>query len=444
MPWQYTSPPGLASPPANWLPGTVTPIPDDTVAPNGSSGAARAAASPSLALSKGILASVVFVGAIAPLATDMYVPAFPLVATELGAGATQVQLTLTTFFVGMALGQLVGGPVSDQRGRRTPLLLSLVVLTLASVACALSPSIGLMMALRFVQGLSGGWAMVTARAIVVDLARGVQLVKALNVIAGVGGIAPIVGPLLGGLILQFSHWRVSFVLVAALSAAMVVAVAVAVPETLPRERRRSGELRELAHAARQVVGNRRFVAYLVVMAFSMGVIFAYVATSAFILQSMNGLSPMLYSVDFAANAVGLTLAMLAASRLAGRVPTRTLILTGLVATGAVGLALLIASLSGGMPLLVALVGFFVLMSAQGLVGPNAGALASNEVPEHAGTGSAVLGFLQWCMAGVIAPVAGLGGERSALPMAVIIVVLTAVSLVAMAVTRSPGLPQRLR
>ena len=131
-----------------------------------------------------------FVGGIAPLATDMYVPAFPLVAADLDASATQVQLTLTTFFVGMALGQLIGGPISDQRGRRTPLLAALVVLTIASLVCAWSPSIAIMLAARFVQGFAGGWAMVIARAIVVDLATGVHLVRSLNVVAGGGRDRP--------------------------------------------------------------------------------------------------------------------------------------------------------------------------------------------------------------------------------------------------------------
>ena len=143
-------------------------------------------------LTGAILATVVFVGGIAPLATDMYVPAFPLVASDLHASASQVQLSLTTFFVGMALGQLIGGPVSDQRGRRKPLLAALILLTLASLACAWSPSIPVMLAARFVQGLAGGWAMVIARAVVVDLASGVHLVRSLNVVAGVGGIAPVV------------------------------------------------------------------------------------------------------------------------------------------------------------------------------------------------------------------------------------------------------------
>ena len=382
-------------------------------------------------LTRTVLATVILVSTIAPLATDMYVPAFPQVGADLAGTATQVQLTLTTFFVGMALGQLIGGPFSDARGRRGPLLLALIVLTVASIGCAFSPSITVMMAARFVQGLSGGWAMVTARAVVVDLTRGPQLVRRLNLVAGVGGIAPIVGPLIGAVILQLSHWRVSFWVVAALGALMIVAVAVGIPESLPADRRHRGGLAQLGRAARQVVGRRGFVGYLVVMAFSMGVTFAYVATSAFILQSMNGLSPIMYSLDFAANAVGLALATLLAARLAGRVATRTVITVGLAVTGAAGVLLLVGALWWGTPLIVAVVAFFLLMSAQGLIGPNAGALASAKVPEHPGTGSAVLGFSQWCMAGVVAPIAGLGGEHTAKPMALIILVLVGASVAAL-------------
>jgi MFS transporter, DHA1 family, multidrug resistance protein len=391
----------------------------------------EAAAAPGARLSKALLANVVLLTMIAPLATDMYVPAFPMVGSDLGATATEVQLTLTTYFVGMALGQLVGGSVSDQRGRRRPLLASLVVMMLASALCAFSPSISVMMAARLVQGFSGGWAMVIARSLLVDLASGPRLVKALNLVQGIAGIAPIVGPLLGALILQLSHWRMSFWLLAIWSAAMLVTVAVAVPESLPVDERHSGGLRSLRAAAGQVLRSPGFVGYLVVMAFSMGVTFAYVATSAFVLQSMNGLSPMTYSIDFAANAVGLTLATLVAARLAGKVPTRTVIATGLTATAAAGLLLLIGALWFDMPLWVAVVGFFVLMSAQGLVGPNAGALASGQVPDHPGTGSSILGFLQWCTAGVIAPIAGLGGAQTAVPMAVIVLTLVAISFAAL-------------
>lgn len=288
-----------------------------------------------------------------------------------------------------------------------------------------------MMVARFVQGFSGGWAMVIARSVVVDLTSGPRLVRSLNLVQGVAGVAPIVGPLLGALLLQLSGWRVSFWLLAVWAVVMVASVALTVPESLPAERRHGGGLSELRRSAGQVLARPGFVGYLVVMAFSMGVTFAYVATSAFVLQSMNGLSPVMYSIDFAANAVGLTIATLVAARLADRVRTSTVITVGLIATGAAGSLMLVGAMWFDMPLWVAVVGFFVLLSAQGLVGPNAGALASAEVPEHSGTGSAVLGFLQWCMAGVIAPIAGLGGEDTAVPMAVIVLILVAASLAAL-------------
>src|SRR5690349_18820925 len=135
-------------------------------------------------LTRAVMINVVLLTMIAPLATDMYVPGFPAVGHDLHASATGVQLTLTTYFVGMALGQLAGGPVSDQRGRRRPLLAAIVLMSAASVVCALTPSIGIMMAARFVQGFTGGWAMVIGRAVIVDLATGARLVRVLNVIAG--------------------------------------------------------------------------------------------------------------------------------------------------------------------------------------------------------------------------------------------------------------------
>jgi DHA1 family bicyclomycin/chloramphenicol resistance-like MFS transporter len=380
-----------------------------------------------------LVATVVFLTAIAPLATDMYVPAFPRVAADLGGTATQVQLTLTTFFVGMALGQLIGGPVSDQRGRRRPLLIAVLVMTLASVACAVAPSIGVMMTARLAQGFAGGWAMVIGRAVIVDLATGAQLVRVLNVIAGVGGIAPIVGPLLGAVILQLSHWRVSFWVVAALGVVMTVCVLAAIPETLPPNRRHGGGLRAFVRAGRQVLRNRQYVGYLVVSGSAMGALFAYVATSAFVLQSMNGMSPIAYSIDFAANAGGMTVAALIAARLAGRVATRTVILVGQIAALASGVAMLVGAIWFDTPLLVVIISFFALMSAQGLIGGNAGALASAEVPDHPGTGSALLGFVQWVAAGTIAPIAGLGGEHTAVPMAVLMIAGAAVSMVGLLV-----------
>lgn len=230
----------------------------------------------------------------------------------------------------------------------------------------------------------------------------------------------------------------SFWAVAGLGLTMIIAVLVVVPETLPRERRHGGGLRDFVTAGREVLRNRRFVGYVLVSGSSMGAVFAYVATSAFVLQSMNGLSPIAYSIDFAANAVGMTLAALAAARLAGRIATRRLIAAGQLAALGAGLAMLVGALWFDAPLPVAIAAFFVLMTAQGLIGPNGGALASAEVPDRPGTGSAVLGFVQWLAAGTVAPLAGLGGEDTAVPMAALMIGCIAVSLVGLLVLARPG------
>jgi DHA1 family bicyclomycin/chloramphenicol resistance-like MFS transporter len=244
-----------------------------------------------------------------------------------------------------------------------------------------------------------------------------------------------VGPLVGAVILQLSSWRVSFWTVAGLGVAMTVAVCVVVPETLPREKRHGGGLRAFAGAGREVLRNRRYFGYVLVTGSSMGAIFAYVSTSAFVLQSMNGLSPVVYSVDFAANAAGMTVAALVAARLAGRVATRRVIAVGQVAALAAGVAMLVGAAWFDTPLVVAIVSFFVLMTTAGLIGPNGGALASAEVPEHPGTGSAVLGFVQWLAAGTIAPVAGLGGAHTAVPMAVLMIGCITLSMVGLVLAR---------
>jgi DHA1 family bicyclomycin/chloramphenicol resistance-like MFS transporter len=373
------------------------------------------------AVSATLVATVIFLTAVAPLATDMYVPAFPRVSEEFGSTASAVQLTLTTFFAGMGLGQLVGGPFSDQRGRRLPLVAGTVLMVAASVACALAPNIGILMIARFLQGFGGGWAMVIGRAVIVDLAHGSQLVRVLNIVMGIGGVAPIISPLLGAVILQLTGWRMTFWALAALGVLMTLCALFVVPESLPSEKRRSGGLAEFGRAAKDVLSNRRFVGYVVVASSAFIALFAYVATSAFILQNMNGLSPVMYSIVFAANAGGMTIAALVSARLAGRVPTRKVILAGQLIALAAGAAMLAASLWWATPLLVAMGSFFALMVAQGLINTNGGALASAEVPEHPGTSSAVLGLVQWTTAGVVAPIAGLGGSDTAVPMALLMI-----------------------
>jgi DHA1 family bicyclomycin/chloramphenicol resistance-like MFS transporter len=193
-----------------------------------------------------------------------------------------------------------------------------------------------------------------------------------------------------------------------------------------------------------VLTRRRYVGYLLVTGSAMGALFAYVATSAFVLQSMNGMSPIAYSIDFAANAGGMTVAALVAARLAGRVSTRKVIAVGQVAALAAGVAMLAGALWFGTPLPLAVGCFFVLMTAQGLMIANGGALASAEVPEHPGTGSAILGFVQWVTAGTIAPIAGLGGEHTAVPMALLMIAGAALSMFGLLVLARRAKKQPIR
>ncbi len=384
-----------------------------------------------------LIAAVVLISAVGPLATDMYVPSFPRVAHDFAVSSREVSLTLTSFFVGMGLGQIVGGPVSDQLGRRRPLIAGILLTLAASVICASAPSITIMVVARLAQGFGGGWSVVVARAVIVDLAQGPQLVRVMNLLMGVGGLGPIIAPLLGAVIQRVWMWRGAFWVLSFAAVLMLVAALLVVPESLPPGRRHGGGFATFVAGARIVLAERAFVGYMLVNASAFLGLFAYVSTSAFVLQTMNGLSPILYSLDFAMNATGMTLATLTSARLATRVPTRRVILAGqsLALTGAIGM--LVGALFFDMPLPVALAGFLFIMIGQGFTGANGGALASQQVPHYAGTASAVLGLAQSLAAAIAPPLAGLGGSTTAVPMGVLMVLGATSSLFSLLVIAAP-------
>jgi DHA1 family bicyclomycin/chloramphenicol resistance-like MFS transporter len=252
--------------------------------------------------------------AVAPVATDLYLPGFPAMGAELGADASGVQLTLTAFLIGMAVGQLGTGPLSDRYGRRAPLVASVAVSVVAGIACALAPTLPLLVAGRLVQGLAGAGGMVIGRAVIADLATGRAAARAFTLMLTVGGVAPVLAPSVGGLLAGPAGWRGMLWAVALLSLALLVAVVAVVPETRPPVERHTSWTGALQTVAR----SRGYRAPVAVFAFSFAVMMAYIAASPFLYQSVIGLNEIGYGVLFGVNAAGL----IGAGALAGRLVRR--------------------------------------------------------------------------------------------------------------------------
>jgi MFS transporter, DHA1 family, multidrug resistance protein len=361
--------------------------------------------------------------AIAPLATDMYLPALPEVATELATTPSNVQLTLTGFLVGLATGQLVIGPLSDAWGRRRLLLLGTVLCLVATAACIVAPTIGVLVVARFLQGFGGAAGIVLSRAVIVDRTTGSRTVRLFSLMMAINGIAPVVAPLMGSALLGIGTWRVIFVALTALTLLMAVGAFVAVPETLPPERRVSGGLRTTGRDVRSALSRPRYVGFTLAFAFAFATLFTYISGSPFVLQNALGLSTGTYALAFGANAAGLITASIANGQLAGRVDPQRVLAIATTALVVLSLVLLGVVLAGPSvwPVLVLL---FLAVTSLGFIMGNASALASREVRDIAGTGSALLGALQFALGAVVSPLVG----SSPLVMAVAMVAASLLSL----------------
>ncbi|MEU5163958.1 Bcr/CflA family multidrug efflux MFS transporter [Streptomyces sp. NPDC020875] len=383
-------------------------------APGGKAAARRA----------GLLVTLVLGGmaALPPLSMDMYLPALPAVTDSLSAPAATIQLTLTTCIAGLALGQLIVGPLSDRWGRRTPLLIGMVVYVLATALCAFAPDAGTLIALRLLQGLAGAAGIVIARAVVRDLYEGVAMARFFSTLMLISGVAPVVAPLIGGQVLRFTDWRGIFLVLTGVGALLTLVILKWLPETLPPERRRGGGIGESLRTMRGLLGDRVFTGYVLTGGFSFAALFAYIAASPFVIQEIYGASPQAYSLLFGLNSIGL----IAVGQLNGRVLIGRVSLDKALACGltliVVASAALVVMTTGvfGEPGLVGVAaGLFVLMSAQGLAMPNTNALALNRTPHAAGSASALIGTAGFLMGALASPLVGLAGEETAVPMAVV-------------------------
>jgi DHA1 family bicyclomycin/chloramphenicol resistance-like MFS transporter len=378
-----------------------------------------------------LLVTLALLSALAPFSIDMYLPGLPALAVDLGTDAARVQLTLTGFMVGLAIGQLVIGPLSDRWGRRRPLLVGTTVCVLSGVGCATAPSIELLVVTRFWQGFAGAAGIVIARAVVADLTTGRTAARAFSIMMTAAGLGPILAPLLGGAVLLVGDWRAVFWVLTAITALMWLGALLVVPETLRPEDRHGGGLAALRSNAGYVLRNRRFVGYALTLAASFGALFSYISASSFVLQNVVGLSVGWFSVTFALNAFGLVAATAVNARLVRRHSPRRLLAGGVAVQLTASAGLLVAGLAGATGPEVVLPLLFVASSCLGFTFGNATALATGEVRRAAGTGSAVIGTAQYAVGALVTPLVGLAGERAMLPMALTMVGASAVAAAAL-------------
>lgn len=354
-----------------------------------------------------------------PLSIDMYLPALPNVSSDLNSGTSLVQLSLTACLMGIALGQIFAGPVSDVSGRRIPLLTGLAMYVVSSLLCAFSPTIESFLLMRFIQGLAGSAGIVISRASVRDLYSGTEMTRFFALLMLVSGAAPILAPIIGGQILQFTSWRGVFLVLAAIGFLVLLAVFFGLRETLPVDRRSRGGLSNTLRTFWSLLQNKTFMGYALSQGFASAAMFAYISGSPFVIQNIFGISPQMFSVLFAINGIGIIAAGQITGRLAGQVPERKLLTIGLSLALLGGISLLATILTGG-SLITILAALFFVVSSVGIIGTSCFSLAMQEQAKTAGSASALLGLLSFVLGGVMAPFVGIAGSFSALPMGIII------------------------
>ncbi|GHH34102.1 Bcr/CflA family multidrug efflux MFS transporter [Streptomyces candidus] len=405
--------------------------PSDTAFPSArsektsASGGAGKAAVPGAGVRRtSLLVTLVLGGltALPPLSMDMYLPALPEVTRALGAPAATIQLTLTACLAGMALGQLVVGPLSDKLGRRRPLLVGMVVYVLATAICAFAPNAELLIGFRLLQGLAGAAGIVIARAMVRDMYDGVEMARFFATLMLISGVAPVIAPVIGGQVLRLTDWRGVFYVLTGVGLALTLVVFKYLHETLPQERRHTGGVGEALRTMRGLLADRVFTGYMLTGGLSFAVLFAYISASPFVVQEIYGASPQTFSLLFGVNSIGLiTVGQINGKLLVGRVRLDKVLAVGLAVITLAGLALLLmtSGVFGKVGLWPVAAGLFVLMSAMGLIMPSTNTQALMRTPHAAGSASALLGTSSFLVGAVASPLVGIAGEATAVPMAVV-------------------------
>ena len=371
---------------------------------------------------KMMLWMTVFMGmlaAIAPLSTDMYLPGLPAMMADFAVSPSMIQLTLTASKAGMAAGQIISGPVSDKKGRRRPLFLGMANFSLSSLACILSHTIYWLLLFRFIQGFSGGAGIVIARAIARDLCRGTALTKLFSMLMLVNGLAPILAPVIGGQILRFSSWRGIFWLLVSIGIVLAVC-AWLMPETLPQKRRlvsnAAGGLKQFA----SLFGDRYFMGHCIMQCFAFAAFFAYISGSSFVFQNVYHVSPQAFSLIFGLNGIGLMISGAVTGRLTGRIADwrmlRVVLWVALIGSG-----LLLLGFLAGLPVYAIITILFFTVATLASMSTTSFSLAMQAQGKQAGSASALIGFFSMISGAVMAPVVGIAGSYTAIPMGLVMV-----------------------
>jgi MFS transporter, DHA1 family, multidrug resistance protein len=355
--------------------------------------------------------------ALGPLSIDLYLPALPDLTTDLSASPSAVQLTLTGMLIGIGVGQLLIGPLTDMYGRRRPLLVGITVHVVSSLLCAVAPSILVLDVLRVVQGFGAAAASVVAMAVVRDLFTGGAAAAVISRLVMVMGLAPVLAPSLGSAVLEVGTWRTVFVVLAGLGVLLFALGLVGLRETLPAERRAAVGLRSTLHGYGVLLRDPTLVGLMVVASLTMAAVFAYVSGASFVLQDGFGLDERTFGLVFGVGAVGLIASSQLNVALLRRYEPGTILTSALSVAAVAGLALIVDAVTGAGGILGILVPLWVVLAMVALCGPNATALALSAHGERAGAAAAMLGAAQFAVGAAIAPLTGLGEAGSAIPMA---------------------------
>ncbi|MDO7908068.1 multidrug effflux MFS transporter [Paenibacillus sp. JX-17] len=368
------------------------------------------------------LRTVTILGALTafgPLSLDMYLPALPKLSQDLHTTTSMAQLSLTACLIGLAVGQLVAGPISDVHGRKRPLLIGLILYAVTSFLCSISSSIEALILLRFIQGLGGAAGIVIARAMVRDMYSGTELTKFFAMLMLVNGAAPILAPIAGGQLLKYTSWPGVFLVLGLIGVIMLLSVIAGLRETLPAERRSQGGLRQTLMTFGKLIRDRSFMGYALSQGLISAGMFAYISGSPFVIQDLFGASAQTFSLIFAINGLGIIIAGQVTGRLAGRISETKLLQFGLI-YAAIGGLLLLTMIWTGQGLIAILIPLFVIVSSVGIVSASAFSLAMEKQGAVAGSASALQGLMSMLGGGLVAPLVGIGGSGTALPMGIVI------------------------